>query len=162
MSDKGQRHPPTYNLITQTSPVGELPSRPSQDDQDQAYEHDDLTLIHQNGVTKLEAWDKDRNWPYYPRLQPPPKHWKLNTGGRAQININCYCSTPIWRLFEIVLVLLKSLEPLVAMWNCVFSTLCRCKRGGFSFILREQNFGPFRINCGENNVRSVVTNLATQ
>ena len=38
MSDKGQRHPPTYNLITQTSPVGELPSRPSQDDQDQAYE----------------------------------------------------------------------------------------------------------------------------
>ena len=141
MSDKGQRHPPTYNLITQTSPVGELPSRPSQDDQDQAYEHDDLTLIHQNGVTKLEAWDKDRNWPYYPRLQPPPKHWKLNTGGRAQININCYCSTPIWGLFEIVLVLLMSLGPLVAMWNCVFSALCCCKRGGFSFILCEQNFG---------------------
>ena len=38
-------------------------------------------------------------------------------------------------------MLLMSLEPLVAMWDCVFSTLCRCKREGFSFILREQNFG---------------------
>jgi hypothetical protein len=38
MSDEGQRHPPTYNLITQTSPAGQLPSRPPQDDQDQAYE----------------------------------------------------------------------------------------------------------------------------
>ena len=38
MSDEGQRHPPTYNCITQTSPVGHLPSRPPQDDQDQAYE----------------------------------------------------------------------------------------------------------------------------
>jgi hypothetical protein len=37
MSDEGQRHPPTYNFITQTSPVGQLPSRPPQDDQDQAY-----------------------------------------------------------------------------------------------------------------------------
>ena len=37
MSDEGQRQPPTINCITQTSPVGHLPSRP-QDDQDQAYE----------------------------------------------------------------------------------------------------------------------------
>ena len=27
------------------------------------------------------------------------------------------------------------------MWNCVFSALCCCERGEFSFILREQNFG---------------------
>jgi hypothetical protein len=38
MSDEGQRQPPTYNLITQTSPAGLLPPRPPQDDQDQAYE----------------------------------------------------------------------------------------------------------------------------
>ena len=38
-------------------------------------------------------------------------------------------------------MLLMLLEPLVAMWNCVFNALCCCKRGGFSFILREQNFG---------------------
>jgi hypothetical protein len=35
-----------------------------------------------------------------------------------------------------------SLEPLGMLWNWVFSALCCCKGGGFSFILREQSFGP--------------------
>jgi hypothetical protein len=35
----------------------------------------------------------------------------------------------------------KVTKPLVVLWNWVFSALCCCKKGGFSFILREQNFG---------------------
>jgi hypothetical protein len=64
MSDEGQRQPPTYNLITQTSPAGQLPSRPPQDDQDQAYElqlEDDQQEEDCSNEGSVEDQDQEEN-----------------------------------------------------------------------------------------------------
>ena len=63
MSDEGQRQPPTINCITQTSPVGHLPSRP-QDDQDQAYElqlEDDQQEEDSRSEGSVEDQDQEEN-----------------------------------------------------------------------------------------------------
>ena len=57
-----------------------------------------------------------------------------------RFSVKCYCSMLTWRLFEIALVLLMRIEPLVALLNWVFSLLCCCQGGGFLFILRELIF----------------------
>jgi hypothetical protein len=72
-----------------------------------------------------------------------------------RFSVNCYLAHSLRFVRGSPRVVDASLERVVVLWNCVFSMPCFCQGGGFSFIIRELNFGTIdsdrlfgmTINC---------------